>query len=128
MPTPFVKWLAAALLANAMLSTHAASLDEKEDKKLVDAIKKATKDGIAPDKIEAAVGTKATINTSRGKVDSDILERGGFSDDPLEKELFPRNSVRRKQSYTGCDPWKRKTRELLAYFGCRTTRAKFTTE
>ena len=92
----FVFWalLAAALLLASALPASAGMDAESADSKLLAAVKAAAEKGIEPGKIEAAVGTKATLNTLR-EVDRDAFSRADIAEDPGRKPALPaRDSLR----------------------------------
>ena len=92
----FVFWglLAADLLFAAAASGLAGVDAEGADAKLLAAVKAAADKGIGPDKIEAAVGTKATLNTRRA-ADRDAFSGADIAEDPGRKPALPaRDSLR----------------------------------
>jgi len=86
--------LTPVLLFASATSTPAAGHADGTDANLLAAVKAAAEKGIGPDKVEAAVGTKATLNTLR-KVDRDAFSLADIAADPDRKPaLPPRDSLR----------------------------------
>jgi hypothetical protein len=80
--------IAASCLFASVASGQDAGDAKAKDEKLVSAIKAAIEKGLAPDKVEDSVGSKATLNTFR-KEDRGPFSRADIVPDPDRKPALP---------------------------------------
>ena len=80
--------IGASFLSACLGSSQEAGDPKTKDEKLVAAIKSAIEKDLSPDKVEDAVGAKATLNTIR-KEDRGSFSRADIIPDPDRKPALP---------------------------------------
>jgi hypothetical protein len=86
----FAVWglVATALLIAGCAPAHKVEGENPEDRELLAKINKAADEGIDPDKVDAAVGLIAVVNTVRN-ADRQALSFVNIAEDPDRKPAFP---------------------------------------
>jgi hypothetical protein len=79
-------------------SAQEAKDSKAKDTELLDAIKAAADKETQPEKVEAVVGRKATVNTIR-KADRDVLSIANIAEDPERKPVLPRGEAPKWVAY-----------------------------
>ena len=91
-------WAVWLLLAASGDGQRSADITKGRDAKLVAAVKAAADKGLAPDKVEAVVGTRATLNTIREE-DRGPFSRADIARDPDGGPGLPTRKTTRWAAY-----------------------------